>query len=595
MNKINIIIVTIFFAMFFSSCESAFLDSVSYSDITKDNYYSSLTQYESALNGCYYYISGRGNNRDGNYITGLPVMGEAGTDEAFIIRTKGVVWASHVQLDDYSSLTPDNTLCQEIWLNHYAGINATNEIIDRINKMSADSIKNTPRYAGIKAEAQFLQALWYFNMVRIYGGVPVLKQASNSTIDLTNVKRDSIQTVYSQIIGLLNSAKGNLPETPYQTQYGRATKYSAYGLLSKVALQIASSMNLLTIPDQVKLGGINSFDWLAKDANGATLSKTETIKYYYQMAVDNSNVVLTHFAPNYLMPKFTDCFYPHESSNEILFEGIMSTGLSQEEGGYFGSLFGPQGLSSKGGGQQVILPINPIVLNHFTYSYTGSGITTVYSSADSRFLWTLTPFQIMTNGTNNSFANGTALMNGCQIGKFRIDAPPGYNQDRTPVNNPILRVSDICLVNAEAQAELDNFAGLGITDNALKFLNVVRQRASLPAYTASTIKTIVLLTDLTHQGNKEIKGYTPSANIEYFRNAIINERMLELLGEGHRWFDLVRMGILINVSTAAATYGNANETKVPLRVIQPFHIFRPLPTREISLQKGSLIQNSGYN
>ncbi|NDP22224.1 MAG: RagB/SusD family nutrient uptake outer membrane protein [Paludibacter sp.] len=467
MKKLIYIIPTIIFSTIFSSCEISFLDSVSYSDITKDVYYSSVSEYETALVGCYYYISGRGPSKDGNYASGLPIAGQAGTDETYIAVNKGVSFEAATQFDNYSTLNTNNLICQEIWLNHYAGINAANEIINRIDKIDSVRLSGTPRYLGIRAEAQFLEALWYFNLVRIYGGVPIMTQASNSSMDLYTMKRDSIEKVYSRIINLLDSAILYLPTTT--TEYGRATVYSGYGLLSKVALHIASSMNLLTIPDEVKLGGINSYDWVQKDINGIDLSKTETIKYYYQMARNNALNVLTHFAPNYLMPNFSDCFYPHESSREILFEGVMSIGLSQEQGGWFGSLFGPRGQSSYGGGQHVIMPILPIVLDHFTFSYPPT-TTSTYSSLDSRFMWTIGTFQY--NKPNGSVSNiGTASAYKLfEIAKFRLDAPPGYNQDRTPVNNPILRVSDICLVYAEAQAELDNFDGFGITNEALTHL-----------------------------------------------------------------------------------------------------------------------------
>lgn len=70
--------------------------------------------------------------------------------------------------------------------------------------------------------------------------------------------------------------------------------------------------------EQVKLAGINSYEWNYTDQSGREYSKDETIKYYYTVARDEARTVLDIFAPNYLMPKFTDCFYPNESSDEIL-------------------------------------------------------------------------------------------------------------------------------------------------------------------------------------------------------------------------------------------------------------------------------------
>lgn len=580
--------------LYLTSCEIDFLDTISLSNHAKSDYYTTLNQYERALAGCYSYNQRRTTARNENYAIGIPVLGQAGTDETFIVRDKGVLWESHVQLDDYTSLSSDNLVCEQVWINHYSGINATNEIIDRIQSLDNDVIQNNPRYREISGEAKFLQALWYFNLVRIFGGVPVVTSTVVSTEDMSVLGRDSIQKVYSRIFNLLEEAITVLPEKPANNQFGRATKYAAHALLSKVALHVASSMHLMNLSEDIKLNGINSYDWLLK-AGDNFLSKDETIHHYYSLAKDQADTVLSYFAPEYLMSKFTDVFYPNESSKEILFEIIMSSDFAQETGSYFGSLFGPAGTSAAGGGQRVIWPVNPILLDNFTFTFSGSGANTVYSSVDSRFLWTMATYTVNANGTITPLS-GSGIYRSCQIGKFRVDMPPTYNQFRTPVNNPVLRVSEICLIYAEAQAELDNLNGLGITAEALKYLNIVRKRAVVPEYTSESVKNTVLLSEKTIQGNKEMKGYATTTDIEHFRRAILNERMLELTGEGHRWFDLVRMGVLENVVIQTSQFANGiTPDRCPIRIVKPYHVFRPIPGREISLHKGALLQNFGYN
>jgi hypothetical protein len=596
MKKLKYIItLSLFLTNLFTSCEISFLDNQAFSDLTKEGYYKNITDYESALVGCYYYVSGRGTTKEGTYATGLPIMGEAGTDECYINANKGSSWDDATQLDQYATLNSNNLICQEVWLNSYSGINATNEIINRINQLDENTLNATSRYREIAAEASFLQALWYFNMVRIYGGVPIVVVPSKSSTDF-KVERNTIKEVYDHIFDLLRYAEEFLPETV--SQYGRAKKASAQALLAKAALHVASSMNLLApkMAESVKLEGINSYEWSHIDESGREYSKEETLNYYYLMARDQARKVLDSFAPEYLMPSFTDCFYPHESSKEILFEAIMSTGLAIEMGGWFGSLFGPMGPSAQGGGQHVIFPVLPIVNDNYTYNMTASLPCT---SVDERFNWTISTYQIQASGNVRAIAFPQRYKQ-FEIAKFRIDTPPSYNQDRTPVNNPILRVSEICLIYAEAQAELDYMDGKDITTEALEFLNVVRRRAKVVEYTDTTIKEVISYDNLQKQGNKEIKGFTASTSIEHFRRAILNERMLELLGEGHRWFDLVRMGVLKEVTEQSVDYArtrsgnNLSNPNIPVRYINDFNIFRPIPSREISLHGGTLIQNHGY-
>lgn len=606
------------------SCEIGFLDNKALSDITSENFYKSLPDYEKALVGCYYYISGRGDRKEGNYTFGVPIISEAGSDEIFVNPTKGANFESAMQLDSYNTLNASNQICEAIWQNHYQGIAGTNQILSRIDRMSSEDLDATPRFREIAAEARFLQALWYFNLARIFGGVPLMTEMKEGDYDYSKEKRKPLKDVYLHILSLLEYSKEHLPAEI--REYGRARKISAYALSSKVNLQIASSMNLLNPSlknESVKLNNINDFEWTISNENGTELSFAETIKYYYSAAKTDADFVLTDYSNKhggrYLESKYEDCFYPNESSDEILFEAIMSTGLSQEMGGWFGSLFGPFGQSQAGGGQQVLMSNNPVILDTYAFNCTGSSPSNVNyaETADQRFMWAISTVSRQKGKPETKIALASSYKQ-FQIGKFRIDADPSYNQDRAPVNNPILRVADICLIYAEAQAELDdlNAPGSPVSDESFKFINIVRERAGLNSflYDNKSIVKNISYNNHTQTGNKEIKGYTETytyaggSPIGHFRRAILNERMLELCGEGHRWYDLVRMGMLINTVRATTDYSSSpgtvkinnvtvkrdNGKLFPIRVIDEYNIFRPIPSREISIHKGNLLQNFGY-
>ena len=71
--------------------------------------------------------------------------------------------------------------------------------------------------------------------------------------------------------------------------------------------------------------------------------------------------------------------------------------------------------------------------------------------------------------------------------------------------------------------------------------------------------------------------------------------MMELLGEGHRWYDLVRMGLLKPVVDAVTAFAGHGTPKVYMdRKVENFHVFRPIPLREMQVHQGYLVQNYGY-
>jgi len=115
---------------------------------------------------------------------------------------------------------------------------------------------------------------------------------------------------------------------------------------------------------------------------------------------------------------------------------------------------------------------------------------------------------------------------------------------------PVIRYADVLLVNAEAQARLNNFT------EANRYLNLVRERAGL--------------------------GEVESSNMDNFISILLEERRREFVAEGHRWFDLVRLERLEEAVMEAKGISVNNK----------YYLF-PIPNRE-RLVNPNLPQNTGF-
>lgn len=420
-----------------------FLSTRSDSTMVRETFYKTESDLEMALTGSYSNLTS-GHNM-GTYAKGIQILGEVGTDEAF---TSGDREVNALPLDIYSTLNSSNTIIGKFWTNAYAAINRNNEIL-----AAAPNIEDaTERLDGIVGETEFLQALWYFNLVRNFGGVPLKTEPSSCSDEFVKVPRDPVSTIYKYIIGLLEDAVEKLPETEYGSQVGRSDKYAAMGLLAKVYLHAASSMQLLqpTLTEDMKLDGINSFEWTDENDDGTPLTVEETIRYYYTKAAEYAKATIDYYGGEQCLElgNLVGEFYPVESTRDVLFEAVFSQGMSPNQGSEFCYLFGPGGGVNEGGGWNIIAPINCVVIPNYTCRYDAA--TKTWSSNDRRFLWSLSTYKY------NDATGPAVILSGAKPGsickQIRINK---FHSDRsnlpphslgTGVNNPILRLSDVCLI-----------------------------------------------------------------------------------------------------------------------------------------------------
>jgi hypothetical protein len=136
--------------------------------------------------------------------------------------------ASFINVYDNFTYTVSDEGIRGYWIGQWQAINRSNQVITNVPKIDMDSALKT----RLVAEAKMLRAYFYFNLLRIYGGVPIFDGLQSNY----KIPRNSVEEVYNFIISDLTSAAEILPQSYPASELGRVTKGAALGLLSKVYL-----------------------------------------------------------------------------------------------------------------------------------------------------------------------------------------------------------------------------------------------------------------------------------------------------------------------------------------------------------------------
>lgn len=180
---------------------------------------------------------------------------------------------------------------------------------------------------------------------------------------------------------------------------------------------------------------------------------------------------------------------------------------------------------------------------------------------------------------------------------------PGWTTGQLHAKNvEFIRYADVLLMLAEAEVESN-----GSLEEARRLVNLVRERAGNCAQGPNGGPAAVPIDDpsITWATYKVEQYPGPWTNQEDARQAVRRERRLELGTEGHRLFDLRRWGVLEQVVTAYMDYektvvNNVNGTDVRIGALDaagpvlPRHYAFPIPSTEIELSNGALMQNDGF-
>lgn len=521
----------------------------------------------------------------------------------------------------------------DMWTQYYKGVTTANNFIAALDDFSADANQEALKTKAI-AEARFIRALLYFDMVKIWGDIPLIVNGTtslNGVTQNTNVGNSTAAEVYLQIekdllyVEQFGISKSNTRGNDV------ATQEAASALLGKVYLQMTTKNNFGGVE-----GGINS--------NGNQVSITQR----YEMAKTSLEKVIGKYS---LEDNFANVFaVDNELSNSEVIFSVAFAGPGLNTGSDYGDVLGPIGNGINGGFNSYkpnldlcfdyfkldgIVSKTNTAANGFAQIDFTKGVLGSYFNfspaailldphnfiSDARFETSIARYLAvqranLLSGVGNlaSSSVNNVGVGGWGILKYDKPIPNPNAPGEGNADFPYLRYADVLLMYAEVLNEL------GDQSNALEYANMVRRRAlkkqiikQIPApitsYTLpdlannvagtpqSELNQLIANNLVTLDATDIQERLIPSGlSKEGLLEAILLERKLELAFEGKRKDDLLRTGKIQEAVDAVRRNSSnlVNESLLPKDKFElPMHTHLPIPQIELDLNP-NLKQNCNY-
>lgn len=389
--------------IFFSSACSDFLDEELIGTYSNATFYKTETHAILAVNGIYNIASFVSTDN------ALWVFGDVVSDDAFKGGKPGD--QSDIQFLEEFNYSNNNGYLEKIWKHYYEGISRANYLLYYGKDIGMDN-ELKERILG---EAKFLRAYFYFNLVNIFGEIPLKLNPPLNEAEI-NKPKSSVDAIYKQIETDLEEAALMLDVSYTGSDLGRASKGAALGLLAKAHLY--------------------QEDW---EETLAAIEQIEDLGVYQLQDVYKNN--------------FIDST---QNNSESLFEIQHLSGQSPKLGSYLNQYFGPFSYNGYG-------------FNIPTQSFVDEFEVTENGVADPRLGYTVVQEgQLWIDGT--PFDPSWSSTGFLQIKHEQSKSEAPVIGDAS-LNYVYLRYADILLMKAEALNELER------SGEALVPLNLVRKRA----------------------------------------------------------------------------------------------------------------------
>ncbi|WP_194768242.1 RagB/SusD family nutrient uptake outer membrane protein [Tamlana sp. I1] len=485
-----------------ASCSEEFLAVEPKGTPLEDNYYKDADQAYSGLIAVYD-VLGKYSRGFENMITFF----NAGSDDFFAAGGGATDGAGIHAIDDYS--IDETTIPNSYWNDYYAGIFRANVLLEKLPNVPMDAALK----ARFTAETKALRAFYYFELVRMFGNVPLIL-APIPPSDIYNLMQATPAETYAQIEMDLKEAEPGLPMqiTNLADEAGRFSQGSVKALLGKVYLYQGKNSEAAA-------------EFAAVNGTPGTTSA-----YGYKLVDD-----------------FASLWDINNKFNSEAIIEISHTDKSNADWGWWGAgndegntvciMVGPRGYVRPDGSTA------PDYVSGWSFNTVTQNLYDTMKG-DPRFDATILDMKALKDAGEADWAPNYQDT-GYFLKKFMpLNSETSTGGGATALNYKqdtyAIRLADTYLMEAEA------LGGSGARAQAL--LDAVRARVGLPSTPVSM-------------------------------QAIAKERRIELAGEGHRWFDLVRTGNAASVLADRGFTAGKNE-------------LLPIPLRE--LENTQIVQNPNY-
>lgn len=222
MKSITYSILAAGLAITVTSCSKQ-LDLTPISSTTTNNFYSNANDFAQGVNGAYSNLT--------NYPNQALWLGELRSDNINGQDDGTRDWGG---INNFSNAISSTGFITAAWNENFNGIYNVNTVLEALDTKST-VIGDTALATRYRAEMRFLRGFYYFQLVKLFGKVPVVTSPLSATA-VAAVPRNAVSDVYTQIIADFSYAAGILPATYTGANIGRATSGAANGYLALVYL-----------------------------------------------------------------------------------------------------------------------------------------------------------------------------------------------------------------------------------------------------------------------------------------------------------------------------------------------------------------------